>query len=231
MSAQLLDGRAWMRGESPDEWPRSRYCGVALHGGEMAVTIIVSWAERFGHSFVAFEWFADEVPGPRTSQRRHEVYHLRALPTDEERAMGITNPAGVKLLSWRTRHASIDIECDPGFFPLHDAGGQELPAYFRAWLVPFPNGWRARNAAVAASASPPRYNYLELGGGKNCARWALEVTAHAGIDARHWLSSVIAVPKRLVRRYEPIRDEGRMWRERMAGSGSPEPELHAQAWR
>jgi len=182
----------------------------------MAVTAIVSWAELFGHSYVAFEWFADEVPGPRTRQRRHEVYHLRAEPTDAERALGITNPGSARLLSWRTRPASIDVECDSGFFPLRDCAGRELPAYSRAWLVPFADGWRARNAAVAAASCPPRYNYLELGGGKNCARWVLEVTAVARIDARHWLSSVIAVPKRLVRPHEPIRDEGRMWQRRLS---------------
>jgi hypothetical protein len=218
MTVQLLDERAWKLGDSPDEWPCSRYSGVALHPGEMAVTAIVSWAELFGHSFVAFEWFADEVPGPRTGQRRHEVYHLRAEPTDAERARGITNPAGPKLLSPRTRPASIDVESHPGFFPLRDKVGRELRAYYRAWLVPFPDGWRARDAALVAANCPPRYNYLELRCGKNCARFVLEITALARIDARHWLSSVIAVPKRLVRPYEPIADEGRMWQRRLSGT-------------
>jgi hypothetical protein len=204
-------------GESPDEWPRSRYSGVALYAGQIAVTVIVSWAEFFGHSSIAFEWFADEVPGPRTSRRRHEVYHLRADPTEVERARGITNPRCTELLTWGTRPASVVVECDNGFFPLKDVAGRELPAYYRAWLVPFADGWRAREAAALAAACPPRYNYLELGGGKNCARWVVEVAAMAGIDVRHWLSSVVAVPKRLVRPQEPIRDEGRMWQRRQAG--------------
>lgn len=80
--AVVLDQDAWLLGESRDDWPRSRYSGVALCPGQMAITVIVSWAELFGHSFLALEWFADEVPGPRTGQRRHEVYHLRAEPTE-----------------------------------------------------------------------------------------------------------------------------------------------------
>src|SRR4051812_17484045 len=101
MPAQLLDEGAWTLGESPDRWPRSRYSGVALRTGQMAVTVIVSWAELFGHSYIAFEWFADEVPGPRTGQRRHEVYHLQADLTEAERARGLTNPGCAQLLSWR----------------------------------------------------------------------------------------------------------------------------------
>jgi hypothetical protein len=216
MPVQLLNKAAWTLGESPDEWPRSRYCGVALYPGRMAVTIIISWAEVFGHSYIAFEWFADEVPGPRTRQRCHEVYHLRAEPTEVERIRGITDPGCSNLLSWRTRPASIVVERDLTFFPLKDASGRELPAYFRAWLVPFDDGWRAREAAAGAAASPPRYNYLELGGGKNCARWVVQVAAVAGIDARHWLSSIVAVPKRLVRPRESITEEGRMWQRRQA---------------
>src|SRR5262245_35037969 len=65
----LLEKDAWKLGEMPDERPRSRYSGVALYPDQMAITIIVSWAELFGHSHIAFEWFADEMPGPRTSQR------------------------------------------------------------------------------------------------------------------------------------------------------------------
>jgi hypothetical protein len=221
MSAQLLDDGAWASGDSPDQWPRSRYSGVALHPGRMAVTIIVSWAELFGHSYIAFEWFADEVPAPRTSQRRHEVYHLRADPTAGERARGVTDPGGVKLLSWWARPASVVVERDHGFFPLKDVAGRERPAYYRAWLVPFADGWRAREAAVAATARPPRYNYLELGGGKNCARWVVDVAAAAGIDARHWLSSLVTVPKRLVRPYERVFEEGRMWERRQAGRAGP----------
>jgi hypothetical protein len=214
MPAQRLNKRAWFLGESPDQWPRSRYSGVALRPGQMAVTVIVSWAELFGHSYIAFEWFADEVPGPRTSRRRHEVYHLRADPTEAERARGVTDPGCPKLLSWRTRPASVVVECDLGFFPLRDAAGRELTAYYRAWLVPFADGWRAREVATVAARCPPCYNFLELGGGKNCARWVVEVAAVAGIDVRHWLSSVVAVPKRLVRPEEPIRAEGLMWQRR-----------------
>ena len=70
---------------------------------------------------------------------------------------------------------------------------------------------------MVAAASPPRYNYFELGGGKNCARWVLDVTAAAGIEARHWLASIIAVPKWLVRPHEPIGDEWQMWQRRRAG--------------
>jgi hypothetical protein len=210
----LLDEDAWMLGETPDGWPRSRYSGAALYPGQMAVTIIVSWAELFGHSYIAFEWFADEVPGPRTSQRRHEVYHLRAEPTEAERARGTTDPGCLQMVLWRTRPARVVVERDPRFFPLRGTAGRELPAYFRSWLVPFAVGWRAREVAATAAACPPRYNYLELGGGKNCARWVLEVTAVAGIDARHCLSSLVAVPKRLVRPRELIEDEGRMWQRR-----------------
>ena len=115
MPVQRLDEYAWTLGKSPDEWARSRYSGVALHAGQMAVTVIVSWAEVFGHSYIAFEWFASEVSGPRTSQRRHEVYHLRADPTEAERARGITNPGCPKLLSWRTRPASVVLEGEPPF--------------------------------------------------------------------------------------------------------------------
>jgi hypothetical protein len=73
-----LDDNAWQRGDSPDEWPRSRYSGAALYPGQMVVTVIVSRIEKFGHAFIAFEWFADEVPGPRVNQRRHEVFQLVA---------------------------------------------------------------------------------------------------------------------------------------------------------
>jgi hypothetical protein len=219
MPVQLLDQAAWTLGEAPDEWPRSRYSGVALHPGWMAVTIIISWAEFFGHSYIAFEWYADEMPGPRTRQRRHEVYHLRVEPTEAERARGTSDPGSSNLLSWRTRPATIVVERDVAFFPLKDASGRDLPAYYRAWLVPFTDGWRARELASTAAACPPRYNYLELGGGKNCARWVVEVAAVAGIDARHWLSSMIAVPKWLVRPREPITEEGRMWQRRQAGGG------------
>jgi hypothetical protein len=210
-----------MSGDAPDSWPRSRYSGVALRPGEMAVTAIVSWAELFGHSYIAFEWFADEVPGPRTGQRRHEIYHLRAEPTEAERARGITNPGSAQLLSSRTRPASIVVEFDLAHFPLKDGAGRDLAAYFRAWRVPFNNGWLAREAANNAVACPPRYNYLELGGGKNCARWVIEVAAVAGIDARHWFSWAVAVPKRLVRATEAIREEGRMWQRRRA-RGKPD---------
>ena len=217
MPVQPLDQGAWTSGEAPDEWPRSRYSGVALYPGQMAVTVIVSWAELFGHSYIAFEWFADELPGPRTIQRCHEVYHLQADPTEAERARGITSPGCPKLLSWQTRPASVVVELDSRFFPLKDIAGRELPAYFRAWQVPFADGWRAREAAAIAAVCPPRYNYLELGGGKNCARWVVRVAAVPGIDARHWLSWVVAVPKRLVRPQERIEDEGQMWQRRQAG--------------
>jgi hypothetical protein len=120
---------------------------------------------RIGRSYIAFEWFDDELAGPRTSQRRHEVYHLRADPTEAERARGITNPGCAKLLLWRTRPANVVIECEFSFFPLKDIAGRELPAYYRAWLVPFADGWRARTVAAIAAVCPPRYNYLESGGG------------------------------------------------------------------
>jgi hypothetical protein len=205
-----------MSGEAPDDWPRSRYSGAALYPGQMAVTAIVSWAELFGHSYIAFEWYASEVPAPRTVQRRHEIYHLRAEPTDEERARGINNPGCVNMVSWQTRPASVVLERDTGFFPLKDAAGRESAAYFRAWSVPFADGWRAREAASIATASSHRYNYLELGGGKNCARWVIEVAALARINARHRGSAVIAVPKRLVRPQQPIADEDKMWTQRRA---------------
>jgi hypothetical protein len=44
----------------------------------------------------------------------------------------------------------------------------------------------------------------------------MEVAAGAGIDARHWLSPVLAVPKMLVRPREPISDEAQMWQRRQA---------------
>jgi hypothetical protein len=47
----------------------------------------------------------------------------------------------------------------------------------------------------------------------------LEVAAVAGIDARHWLSSIVAVPERLVRTQEPIMHEWRMWQRRQASRG------------
>jgi hypothetical protein len=212
-----LDEQAWTWGEAPDEWPRSRYTGVALYPGHMAITLIVSWQELFGHSYIAFEWFAEEVPAPRTRQRRHEVYHLRAEPTDGERARGVTDPGCLALLAWRPRPARVVVETDPQFFPLRDAGGRRLPAYYRSWLVPFADGWRARSSAAMAVSSPPRYNYLELGGGQNCARWVLGVAAVAGIDARHRLCSLVAIPKCLVRRAEALEEEGAMWQRRRAG--------------
>jgi hypothetical protein len=183
----------------------------------MAFTIIVSWRELFGHSYLAFEWFADEVPAPPVRQRRHEVYHLRAERTEAERARGLTDPGCLGLLAWRPRPASVVVETDPQFFPLRDAAGRRLPAYYRSWLVPFADGWRARAAAVAATGSPPRYNYLELGGGQNCARCVLEVAALAGVDARHRLCSLVAIPKCLVGRGEALDEEGAMWQRRKAG--------------
>lgn len=213
----LLDEDAWTLGEAPDEWPRSRYSGAALYPGQMAITIIVSWAELFGHSYIAFEWFADEVRGPRTSQRCHEIYHLRAEPTEAERARGVTDPGCLQMVSLRTRPARVVLERDVQFFPLTDAAGRELPAFYRGWLVTFTDGWRAREVAANAIAYPPRYNYLELGGGKNCARWVLEVAAQAGIEARHCFSSLVAMPKRLVRPGELIEEEGRMWQHRLSG--------------
>jgi hypothetical protein len=105
-------------------------------------------------------------------------------------------------------------EADLQFFPLRDGSGRALPAYFRAWLVPFADGWRARQAAAAVTLQPQHYNYLELGGGKNCARWVMELAALAGIDARHWLAALVAVPKRLVRPQQPVEDEDQMWRRR-----------------
>jgi hypothetical protein len=217
MPIQTLDEHAWTLGESPDLWPRSGYSGVALRPGQMAITIIVSWSELFGHSYIAFEWFAEEVAGTGTTQRRYEVYHLRAEPTDVERARGVTNPGFPKLLSTRTRSASVFLERDLEFFPLKDSAGRVLLAYYRAWLVPFPDGWRAREKAANAAKCPPPYNYLEFGGGKNCARWVLELAEMAGIDASHRLSSVVAVPKWLVRPGEPISQEGLMWQHRQAG--------------
>src|SRR5262245_7778225 len=202
--AALLDQQAWTIGEFPDEWPRARYSGAALHPGQMVVTIVVSWKELFGHAFIAFEWYADEVPQLKILQRRHEVYELVAQPTDAQRARGITNPGCKAVLSWRARPATVIMNTDTQFFPFRDAHGQEMPAYFRSWLVPFSDGWRARSAAMAAVATPPRYHYFELGGGMNCAGWVLEIAALAGIDARHCLSGVVAIPKRLIPAVERI---------------------------
>lgn len=209
----LLDAAAWKLGETPDEWPRSRYSGTALRPGEMAITIVVSWSQLFGHSYLVLEWYADERPGPRTGQRSHEVYHLLPEPTELERARGITEPGTLQLLSWRPRKANVVVEHDLEFFPRKDSSGRPLPAYFQSWLVPFADGWRAREAAIA---DPPRYNYFGLRGGKNCARWVLDMAALAGIEARHPLSDLIAVPKRLIRPEERIEDEERMWARRRA---------------
>ena len=63
-------------------------------------------------------------------------------------------------------------------------------------------------------ARPPRYHYLELCGGQNCARWVLEIANLAGIDARHWFSSLVAVPKRLVSPDQLVEEEREMWRRR-----------------
>ena len=106
---------------------------------------------------------------PPHEPRRHEVYHLRADPTEAERARGVINPGCPKLLSWRTRPASVVVERDLGFFPLRDAAGRELTAYDRAWLVPFADGWRAREVAAVAATCPPCYNFLELGGGRTAS--------------------------------------------------------------
>lgn len=210
----LLDAAAWMLGDAPDQWPRSRYSGAALRPGEMVLTIVVTWSQLFGHSYVVFEWFADELPGPQTSQRRHEVYHLLAEPTAEEQARGITDVGTKPLLSRRARQGCVAVEEDPTFFPRISSDGEVRPAYFRSWRVPFVEGWKAREAAAAAVADPPRYNYFELDGGKNCARWVVDIAANAGIDVRHTLSRLIAVPKRLIRPGERIEEEGRMWERR-----------------
>lgn len=214
--AVLLDDRAWTRGDSPDKWPRSRYSGAALYPGQMVVTVIVSWKETFGHSFIAFEWYAGELPGPRTQQRCHEVYHLVAQPTEAERARGIAEVGCGELISWRARPAVIAVETVPQFFPLRGSDGGKLPAFFRSWQVSFADGWRARCAAAAAVERPHRYNYLELDGGKNCARWVIEIAALSGIDARHRFSSLVAVPKCLVTPTEAIDAEGEMWQRRKA---------------
>ena len=69
-----------------------------------------------------------------------------------------------------------------------------------------------------AATCPPRYNFLEeLGGGKSCARWVVDVAAAAGIDARPWLLTVVAMPKLLVRPQELVGEESRMWQRRLAG--------------
>ncbi len=120
------------------------------------------------------------------------------------------------MLSWRTRPATVVVEHAFEFFPLKDASGRELPACSRAWLVPLADGWVVRQVAATAAAEPPRDNYLASGGGKNCARWVLEVAAVAGIDAHNWFSSVVAVPKRLFRPHGPVSEEGRMWQSRQA---------------
>lgn len=210
----LLDNRAWTLGESADEWPRSRYSGAALNPGEMVITIVVSWKELFGHAFIAFEWYADELPKPKALQRRHEVYELVALPTEAQRARGITNPGCKAVLSWRARPATIIVNTAPQFFPFRDGHGQEVPAYFRSWLVPFSDGWRARSAATAAVGSPPRYHYFERGRAMNCAGWVSEIAALAGIDVRHLLSRVVAIPKGLIPAVDRIHPESEMWERR-----------------
>jgi hypothetical protein len=121
------------------------------------------------------------------------------------------------MVSWKTRPARVIRETDLHYFPLKDGAGRPLPAYYQGWLVPFSEGWRARESAVVATAQPPRYNYLEFGWGKNCARWAIEIAALAGIDARHRFSSLVAVPKRLVQPQQAIEDEDQMWQRRKAG--------------
>ena len=210
----LLDQRAWTLGGSPGEWPRSRYSGAALHPGQMVVTIVVSWKELFGHAFIAFEWYADELPQPKILQRRHEVYEFVAQPNDAQMASGMTNAGCKAILSWRARPAMVVVNTDTHFFPFRDPHGRELPAYFRSWLVSFPEGWRARSAAVAAVASPPRYHYFELGGGMNCAGWVSGIAAMAGIEARHAFGRVVTLPKRLIPAVDRIYPESEMWEER-----------------
>lgn len=215
-----LDDNAWRLGESPDAWPRSRYSGAALYPGQMAISLIVSWRELFGHSYIAFEWFADEVIGPRVQQRRHEIYHLRADATDEERRRGVERPGSSEFVSWSTRPATVVRETDPAFFPLRDSEGRTQAAFFRSWLVPFAAGWRGRTAAAAALGAPPSYNFFELGGGLNCARWVLQLAALAGIAWGRPETPWLAIPKRLVPGGAAVEDEDVMWQRRTTAAAS-----------
>ena len=138
----------------------------ALRPGQMAITVIVSWAELFGHSYVAFEWFADEVPGPRTSRRRHEVYHLRADPTEAERARGVINPGCPKLLSWLTRPASVVVERRPRILPAEGRSWTRVDRLLSRLASPVRRRFGAWGVAAVAATSPPCYNFLELGGGE-----------------------------------------------------------------
>lgn len=127
-----LDHRAWLRGDDADRWPRSRYSGTALFPNELAISLIVSRREIFGHSLIAFEWYADEMPPPRERQRRHEVFHLVPEPTASERQRGLTDAPPKSLLSLRARPARVALETAGDFLPWRDPSGRVMPACFGA---------------------------------------------------------------------------------------------------
>ena len=152
------------------------------------------------------EWFADEVPGPRTGQPP------RGLPPspNRRRQSGLRSqprlpPGGVL----RSCPARVIMEADlrsshsrttgRGYLHIFEAGGS-----LRGWLA------AARQPSPRGAAAPLQLSEL---GGERTARWVLEVASLAGSTPgtgfRRW-----AVPKRLVRPHQSIEDEEQMWRRR-----------------
>jgi len=197
---------AWkLGGRESDTWPRSRYSGYALRPGELVVTIVVTRTGGFGHSHVVFEWYADEVPGPRTLQRRHEVYHLLPAYTDDEKQqyrdrteqlgrvsggalLGIDRIRNLIRLAVSSRPGEVRTDTRHDYFPI-----AEGPSYYRSWAVPFDRGWAAREAARQSCDAPPAFNLRSASGAMSCATYARDIVSRAGIQSASALERVIGV--------------------------------------
>lgn len=208
-----LDDDSWKDGVDADSWPRSRYSGAAMYPGQMIVSTIVLWRgfPQPGHTYVCFEWYADEVPGPRVTQRKHEIFDLIA-PDDGSARMdqgSSGNPTSNQLGQVRR----FD---DLRYFPrIDDRTGTVLDTRYRSWRVAFDHGWKARQKAVADQANPPHFNLITIGG-KNCAKWAIEIAMLSGIDPRSEVGRLLPVPVPIVHNYfgRPIHHEDVMWEAR-----------------
>jgi hypothetical protein len=150
-----LNTDSWRDGEDADTWPRSRYSGVPMRPGWMAISIIISRTGGLGHSHIAFEWYADEIPADRPWQRRHELFHLLPKYTEQERQLhqarqaeprhsssglgsGLTWLRDMTDLSMNVRPGEVRTDSRLDYFPLADGS-----SYAKSWMVPFEDGWRA----------------------------------------------------------------------------------------
>jgi hypothetical protein len=190
-----LNRNSWKDGLDKNDWPRSRYSGVAMRPGWMVISIIISRTGGFGHSHIAFEWYADEIPQERIWQRKHEIYHLLPSYTDEEkqryrerqeelrRSSSVGSTSGIAWLSnildltYNSRKGEVRLDCRYDYFPI-----EEGSSFFRSWLVPFKDGWQARQLARESRANPPNFNLIERDQNKNCAKYAQSIAQIANID-------------------------------------------------